>query len=1443
MKNKIRRRNAVDRRISWIVFLPAFVLQVPSICLAAEPPAVLDALLERSRQLERAKSDADRRPPVEANVRCGPWHAIGPFKDAEYGLFSRGFETPLGPEADVIARGARPADLKRVYDSVPVVGMPRTERHWRERPQWTDGYFHLLPTGPPPSRNETVYLYRTVTADIEVTVPAKLVATDAVKVWLNGQQVADGPIRRGAGHRLLHLAFDLPLKSGENRLLVKIVSCFQKHGFSFTIPGLLPEHPWWPGKPRASDARAFTAAYQPFASALHQANRSVAAGADPPWYVKRDTWRETLIASRAAKRKATENTGSLPYCSPVFRNQDKAKHLRLNVSGLDKLVLACTVGGDDYAYDDNIWADPKLIAPDGREVWLTDLRPAKSRVGYLRLFVNENLSGKRLKIGGKEFERGFWAHAPSVLEFHLDGKYKWFDTWIGLDKLAAGPGSSEFLVTDSSEMAELALSQPGLDALLDALIQRDFAGSRRAAKEGLLVAKLAKSIGGQPKVLANSATTGMNSSAARLSDAEQMQRELADGIWDGIDSLDHSALVRARYRAAILRAIELPESHATVLDAAETVEQLSAVCHGVKRFQESLAKVRGFRFRVEPLPMYEPPVLKMQEGLASISASAGGARYLGRLASVRTRAESALVAYEAGKPEAVELLATAAASIERFRVESIRELGPIVFVRHPSFGRINAPDPYEAPGKAPASIAVFDPAQPDRPPRVIYDDPDGSIFNMSLSYDAQTVFFSAKRKDVPGGWHIYEIGIDGRNLRQITDGDGNDISPLLLPSGRIMFVSNRAGNVLVCQPGRAGVLYVCERDGSEVRRVSGHTLSDHTPQMMDDGRVMFTRWDYGVDKGVFQRQGVWTMNPDGSRLQLFFGNTILDPNSFWQAYPVPGRPEVVSTFGGHHSGPYGVIGLIWNRLGPEAPRGEGFRWLTPEYPTYYDDNFYHGYMDPFPVNEHQFLVSYGGDGNRRSRIYLMDDRGNKHCIWEEAELGCYLPILLRPRRKPPVLTSSSEPRPFVYVDPVEANRNPGDQTGAFLLSDVYQGLQPHVTRGEVKAIQILEQVPKTRPHTGGYAWNVTPTIGRGTFYVRRLIGTVPVEDDGSAHFGAPARRDISFNLLDEEGRVLQKMGSTTQVMPGETQSCIGCHESRASTVRISQTAPLAARRKPSVPKRPDWGTGGIIDYVKVVQPVWDKYCIRCHSGPRPDGNFDLSGDKTRYFNMSYNMLIDRGFVHHIPMNGADHDLTTPKANGSLASRLLPFIEGDHGDVTVSREDRQRVYTWIDANVPYYHTYLYTDGTVNGARDRWYDDRPDYWFRKDFAPVFMRRCYGCHRRTVDISDAWLGRSIYEVSSKLWTDTTLMDQGLHIENAIRTFGPAHRINLTHPKYSQMLTAPLAEEAGGLGLCKDKDGTPLIFKDRNDSDYQTMLEAIRRGHETLMRHPRVDMVAAEE
>ncbi|MDP6633905.1 MAG: discoidin domain-containing protein [Phycisphaerae bacterium] len=1074
-------------------------------------------------------SAAEPVKPDMSGVSLGSWYCAGPFKDQLFGLHLKSFETVFPPEKQVIAAGGKLADLSATWTVEKLPGMTSAVRRWIKFADWTDGYVNQLPVGPPPMRNETCYLYRTITAKSATSVEMRMLAADNIKAWLNGKQVGGvgNPHRSGASRFPAGLNATLELAAGANRLLIKITSMHGRHGFAFSIPSLTPSN---------------------------------------------DT-------------------------------------------------------------------------PPGRLTKLYDLGP-------------------------------------------------------GDEPYASG-------------------------------------------------AKLVK---------------------PRTSSPENAK-----------------------------------------------------------------ARVKAFRFDITPIPMYDPARLKMVEDLDRTAPStSGGSAYLKALAELKPKIT--------GDPVA------AAGRIEEMWRKQIRQLGPIAFVRCPPYA-VNAIAPYIARGAGPAAICVFDPSNEKTPVRVIHESPGLCIFDMNLSYDARTIFFAARNGGQP--WHIYEIGVDGTRLKQITKGDSSNISPVQLPSGEIMFVSTRAGTRVVCQKQPSGLLYVCNRDGSNVRRVSGNTLSDHTPQVMNDGRVLFTRWDYGVDKNVFCRQNLWTMNPDGTRFALFGSNTKEDPNGFWEASAIPGRPEVVCVFGPHHSYHAGMIGLVWDRpVGHQKDiRGEGFRWITREMPAIGDSTLAWGYQDPCPVNERLFLVSWGGDGPRKNRIYLLDDRGNRKCVYESAgkKTGCWDPLLLRPRKTPPVIPNQSTPVKWAHRTPAEANLNPNDSlTGTFLLQDVYEGLGPTVKRGEVKSLAIVEQVPKYGDPAGAQIWGYSPTISRGTMFVRRIIGTVPVESDGSAHFKAPAIRDISFNALDAEGRLIRHMGSTLHIMPGETQSCLGCHETRGKVPARGPSAVIAAKRPPSVPKYPSWTEKGILDFTKVVQPVLDKHCIKCHSGPTPKKGVDLSGDKTHSHSMAYDQLLDRGMVHYVPVAGTGHENSSPKSRGSYVSKIRKHIETDFCVAKpLPLEDRKRIYTWIDANVPYFGTYEFTNSRVMGGRSRWYVTDKRKWFRRDFEPVFNKRCLPCHKRyitpqTYNYNPRGKGQIL--VTSRLWNDIALssFQLGHGRISMIGQIGPVHRINLTHPEWSQMLTAPLAKSAGGMQLCKSADGG-AVFKDKTDPDYQAMLKALKKGRDTLMADPRIDMPEA--
>ena len=772
------------------------------------------------------------------------------------------------------------------------------------------------------------------------------------------------------------------------------------------------------------------------------------------------------------------------------------------------------------------------------------------------------------------------------------------------------------------------------------------------------------------------------------------------------------------------------------------------------------------------------------------------------------------------------------------------DLPPVVFLlRHPlSMPPVVGCDIWAGRPTAPGcAIAILDPAHPDLAPRTVFADPAGCIYDINLSFDARTIYFSYARKDEKH-WHLWAVGVDSSGLRQITDGPFYDISPCETPAGCLVFVSTRRFGHTVCQPGPSSNLYRVPTAGGTPQCLSMNTLSDTTPQMLPDGRVLFMRWEY-IDRDLTFRQSLWTINPDGSNYQLYFGNTLRDPATLWQARPIPGRSDrVLATFAPHHGYPHGAIGWIQRHDGPETPRGTGFDWITMEFPSIGDNAQNWAYRDPFPLDENRFLCSYGG-GTQQFRLFLHDHADQRRPLYEDSTMHCYFPITLRPVTPPPSLATRAP------HDDISSHRLPEDcppdaqPMGTCLLRDVYQGLPTAVARGQVKSIRIMEQVRKTVdipvvPHTvdfGPRAYDQAPLMSYATYYAKRCWGEVPVEPDGSAHFRVPALREIYFQACDAEGREIQRMTSAAQLMPGETVSCVGCHEPRTNAPQPGPV-PLAARRDPTVPQAPAWAPDGIIDFVNTVQPVLDRNCVKCHGGEHSAGGYDLSGDKTRFFNMAYDNLLgrSRSYRQHnmdtgvmLPEESAKGKplvhffwlLKTPTAvnqalqAGSLASRLPDYLTDRHCGSPVPKDDQRRIYAWIDADVPYYGTYATERPRSGGKRDLCADPRTGEtadWFAKEFMPVYARRCASCHGE-------------YPVSGRI----TCWD------------GRTAWLNFTRPQFSAALTGHLAKTAGGRGIQVTADGKPIpLFTDPADPDYQTMLHALETGRDQSIASPRPDM-----
>jgi hypothetical protein len=751
-----------------------------------------------------------------------------------------------------------------------------------------------------------------------------------------------------------------------------------------------------------------------------------------------------------------------------------------------------------------------------------------------------------------------------------------------------------------------------------------------------------------------------------------------------------------------------------------------------------------------------------------------------------------------------------------------------VVLRHP----LSAPpaagqDLWASQPRAPGcEIRVIYPGEAERAARTIFSDPTGCIYDMNVSYDAKTLYFSYRQEGEPS-WHIWRIGSDGTNLKRLTSGPHSDVSPCELPDGGLAFVSTRRFGFTVCQPGPASNLFRMSSDGTQIRCLSMNTLSDFTPQMLPDGRLLFTRWEY-IDRDLTYRQSLWTQYPDGTAYQLYFGNTVRDVGTFWQARPIPGRSgRVVATFAPHHGFPHGAIGLIDRGHGPEGEKGIGFAYITRQFGSIEDRRHEWAFRDPFPLDDSRFLCSFGDADRQKYGIYLLSIAGHKRLLYEDEHYGCYYPIALTPSAVPPQVPTRCT------ADRGLPKSEPDEPMGTFLLADVYQGLEPSIARGRVKFLRVMEQIRKTEDLVSR-AYDQSPVMSYGTYYAKRCWGTVPVELDGSAHFNAPALREIYFQALDSQGRELQRMTSAVQVMPGEQISCIGCHESRQSAPPVEGHVPMAARHGPVDLENRLCSNDGIVDFCNLVQPVLDRYCVECHRGGNPDGGYDLTGDKTRYFNMAYDNLLGRSksyrqhdmstgemlpsemakgkpLVHFYWLLQTPTAVNQPLWTGTFASRLPDYLEADHCGHEIPVDERQRIYLWIDANVPYYGTYAHARPKSPGRRDLWTDVETGQlspWLAENFLRVYNRRCFDCHGKFAEATIDWDGRFAW-------------------------------INLTRPEFSPALTAHLSRDAGGRGIpCEMNGKNSIIFEDKNDPDYQLLLQAIETGKQLMLETPAADM-----
>ena len=649
---------------------------------------------------------------------------------------------------------------------------------------------------------------------------------------------------------------------------------------------------------------------------------------------------------------------------------------------------------------------------------------------------------------------------------------------------------------------------------------------------------------------------------------------------------------------------------------------------------------------------------------------------------------------------------------------------------------------------------------------------NGTFFRPELSYDGKKVLFAyaeyhpavalladkVNKNNIAeeNFFHLFEMDIESGQTRQLTFGKYDDFDARYLPDGRIVFLSTRKGTAI--QTGKLDIAQMCEidfpdsyvrcggdnfrpvavytlhsiaPDGSDMRQISAFENFEWTPSIMNDGRIIYTRWDY-VDRFGGHFISIWSKNPDGTKPTLIYGNYTVIPDIILEPRAIPGSSKLVFVGGPHHSTFGGSLALFDRNLGTE---GEiPIERITPEvlfpeteaWPNHYyahpcplsEDYYLLSWSDkPFPP--HTFVSDVNSNPPNSMGLYYYDRFGNLELLCRDARISCVNPIPLTSRPVPPDFPSDLD--------------WDGPQEGEFVIQNIYAGLEEYgftMENRDIKRLRIIATVPKTQPQMNVPSLGIT-TEEPGKF----VLGTVPVEADGSAYFRVPSGVPYFFQALDENGVTVQTMRTLVDLLPGERATCIGCHENRESAP-LQTAHPVALTREPSKLVPDPTGTWPF-HYRELVQPVLDQHCVSCHSPQNADSPaavFDLTAQNSYHSLLTFGggtvqlggpLYAEMGAIGERALGihrsnpgmpqieairaaavtlvksggGAlkdvafERDISIPGMATASQSRLLdvlmnreePEIEA-HGDVRLGAEDLYRLIVWMDLYAMYQGFY-------------------------------------------------------------------------------------------------------------------------------------------------------------
>jgi hypothetical protein len=982
------------------------------------------------------------------------------------------------------------------------------------------------------------------------------------------------------------------------------------------------------------------------------------------WWVLGGAVAGVCLAAEPVTRETLSahcDSRALRYVSPLVtaKTEGQGVDVEADVRGVPYVTLIVTDGGDSYACDHSDWLDARFTGAFG-EKRLSQLDWVHEQCGWNSSVKNHSVAGSPFCVQGKAYADGIGTHSPGLLVYRVPEGAEKFLARAALDDSGVkqghpAPSSVQFIVYAGVPSLEFlsglrlaAVPDPAARARFEALVERYGA---ETAKEYFLLER--------EKTQKPRTEGGVADEAARLG---QTANRSAAILPDDRDPLD---IVVRRTRA-------LYDDLRTQADLAAAGARLDELEKAARQTPPADVDARLALFRqaqaLRRTVAFANPLLKSIPKLVFITREAFPPdeyqwgvhmcdQFFGFHATVHgTTQGNGLYVLEnpwSDAPVARNLLAE---SVIASGARKGQKLGN---------GGYLAPD------------VSFDGQQ------ILFCYTDGEP--QLRVWNEHTTF------------HIFSCNADGSGLAQLTDGIVNDLDPCWLPNGRIAFISERRGGFGRChgRPVPSFTLHTMFEDGTDIVRLSPHETNEWQPSVDNSGMIVYTRWDY-VDRGFNQAHHAWTTFPDGRDSRALNGNTHdsqrTAPMMEMDVRAVPGSAKYVAIAASHHTEARGSVVLIDPTVADDGAMSQ-VRRVTPDQ-LFPEAEFYFSkgsgaYATPWPLSEKYFLCVYDGNANaqygaidsakRRYAIVLLDVFGNKVPIYTHPQISCLSPMPLAARPKPPVLahgTLVGRPRLDTGEKPAPITSEQLPKVAKVGLINVYNSRRPFPEGTKIKALRIWQVLPKTTPLADH------PHIGYGSQKGAKLVlGTVPVEEDGSAYWEQPVNVPVLFHALDEKGCAVQGMRSVTYTAPGETLMCNGCHEQRVGSARTPPRAlPLAMRRAPSKIS-PDMDGTQPFSFPRLVQPVLDAKCVGCHGEKREGKAPDLRrGDFVKNPDGWYTSFANlKPYVKFYDSASWTEPYTVPGQFGAKGSKLFAMLEAGHGKVKLSDDERLRLTLWMDSN--------------------------------------------------------------------------------------------------------------------------------------------------------------------